>query len=350
MRITVMYGRIVASSVVLAALLLSNGCATTANDSKVQPAVARVWPEAPNEPRVRYVNAFSKPADLGISKGFFERLAEFFVGESDAHLVRPMAVVQTQDGTVCVGDPGAKAVQCFDQKRGRYRFIQAAQDQPLPSPVGLAVGNHNEVYVADSVLAKILVIEPNAELATPILLNTQLKQPAGLVFDPVAQQLLVVDAAAHQIVIFGLDGQERARIGKRGNGDGEFNYPTHISRDQQGRLYVTDSLNFRIQILDQAGKFISKFGHNGNALGDMSRPKGVAVDRFEHVYVVDALFHALQVFDPQGVFLLDIGGQGQAAGEFWLPTGLFISDNNTIYIADAHNQRVQVLQYIGDKP
>lgn len=350
MRKTVMFERTIASSMVLAMLFFISACATSPNELEVKATAARVWPESPNEPRIRYMRAFSKPADLGISKGFFERIAEFFVGESDAHLVRPMAVVQTQDGTVCVGDPGAKAVQCFDQKRGRYRFIQAAQDQPLPSPVGLAAGVRGEIYVVDSVLAKILVIEPHAELANPLLLNTTLRQPTGVVFDPVAQQLVVVDAAAQQIVMFGLDGKERARIGRRGSGDGEFNYPTHICRDHAGRLYVTDSLNFRIQVLDHDGKFISKFGHNGNALGDMSRPKGVAVDQFDHVYVIDALFHALQVFDQQGVFLLDVGGQGQAAGEFWLPTGLFISDNNTIYIADAHNQRVQVLQYIGDKP
>jgi len=56
------------------------------------------------------------------------------------------------------------------------------------------------------------------------------------------------------------------------------------------------------------------------------------------------------VFDRNGTFLLNIGSQGQAPGEFWLPTGLFVSDNDTIYVADSHNQRVQVLRYIGSTP
>ena len=124
-----------------AALLLASGCATpppvTVPDKQ---AATQVWPEPPAEPRIAYVRSFSRPADLGIQKGFFERLAEFFVGASDAHLVRPMAVIETRDGTLCVADPGAKAVQCFDVQRGRYRFIQGPADQPLPSPVGLASG------------------------------------------------------------------------------------------------------------------------------------------------------------------------------------------------------------------
>jgi DNA-binding beta-propeller fold protein YncE len=350
MRATDMTWQTAIGYLTLAALLLASGCSTTSNLISDQPAATRVWPEPPNEPRIAYVRAFSRPADLGITKGFFEQLAEFFVGESDAHLVRPMAVVETSDGSLYVADPGAKGVQCFDVQRGRYRFVQRAQDQPLPSPVGLAVGTRDEIYVADSALAQILVIEPGAELATPLALEVTLQQPTGLVFDPVGQQLVVVDTAAQQVVVIGLDGKQRARFGRRGSGDGEFNFPTLIGRDNTGRLYVTDSLNFRIQMFDSTGHFLGRFGQVGNASGDLSRPKGVATDRFGHVYVVDSLLHALQIFDRDGTFLLDIGGQGQAAGEFWLPTGLFISNNDTIYVADSHNQRVQVLRYIGDKP
>mgnify|MGYP000477536696 CR=1 FL=1 len=333
--------------VALATLLLTAGGCATAPPTQ---SVTQVWPEPPAEPRIAYVRAFSRPADLGIKKTFFERLTDFFAGASDAHLVRPMAVVETRDGTLCVADPGAKGVQCFDVKRGRYRFIQGIDGQPLPSPVGLASGARGEVYVADSALARILVIEPGARRAKPLTLATTLRQPTGVVFDPIGQQLFVVDTAAHQVVAIGLDGQERARFGRRGDGNGEFNFPTLIGRDHDGRLYVTDSLNFRIQLFDSEGRFLGRFGRLGNASGDLSRPKGVATDRFGHVYVIDSMFHVLQIFDRNGVFLLDIGGQGQAAGEFWLPTGLYVGDNDTIYIADSHNQRVQVMRYIGGQP
>ncbi len=334
--------------VALAALLLAaGGCATPPPETQ---AATQVWPEPPAEPRIAYVRSFSRPADLGIKKTFFERLTDFFAGASDMHLVRPMAVVETHDGTLCVADPGAKGVQCFDVRRGRYRYIQGVNGQPLPSPVGLTTGARGEVYVADSALAQILVIESGAKKATPLTLDTALRQPTGLVFDPLGRQLFVVDTAAHQVVAIGLDGKERARFGRRGSGDGEFNFPTLIGRDRDGRLYVTDSLNFRIQLFDTQGRFLSRFGRLGNATGDLSRPKGVATDRFGHVYVIDSMFHALQIFDRNGVFLLDIGGQGRAPGEFWLPTGLYVSDNDTIYIADSHNQRVQVLRYIGGQP
>lgn len=335
--------------VVLCAALLAGACASTT--PVTTPAMpAQVWPEPPAAPRIGYVRSFSRPADLNIKKSFFERVAEFFVGASDARLVRPMAVVETGDGTLCVADPGAQGVQCFDTQRGRYRLIQGAKGTSLPSPVGLAAGARGEVYVADSALAQVLVIGPGAKHATPLSLHSEIRQPTGLAFDSVGQQLYVVDTAAHQVLVFSLDGTLRSRIGRRGTGDGEFNFPTMIWRDAAGRLYVTDSLNFRIQMFDAQGRFLGRFGRHGDASGDLSRPKGVATDRLGHVYVIDSMFHALQVFDRNGAFLLAVGGQGRAAGEFWLPTGLFVSDNDTIYIADSHNQRVQVLRYIGGQP
>lgn len=335
-------------NLVLCTALFTAGCATTGPDKAIaEVATTRVWPEPPAAPRLAYVRSFTRPTDLGINKTFFERLGEFFVGASDARLIRPMGIVETSDGTLCVADPGARGIQCFDTQRSRYSLIQGVDQTPLPSPVGLAVGGRGEVYVADSALAQVLVIEPGAKQATPLNLQSELRQPTGLAFDPSSQQLYVVDTAAHQVRVFGADGQQRASIGRRGDGDGEFNFPTMIWRDTVGRLYVTDSLNFRIQIFDAQGGFLGRFGRLGDATGDLSRPKGVATDRYGHVYVVDSMFHALQVFDRSGVLLLAVGGQGRDAGEFWLPTGLFVSVNNTIYIADSHNQRVQVLRYIG---
>jgi sugar lactone lactonase YvrE len=304
-----------------------------------------VWPHAPAQPRVEFVKAFSRAADLGIGKGFFERLKDLLFGEEEARILRPMAVVAS-GGILYVADPGARGVHRFDTGGGEYSLITAGDDAPLPSPVGLARGAAGEVYVADSRLGRIFVIRPGAKSALALRLDVKLTQPTGIAFDAASGRLYVADTAEHRIHIFERDGSLAGSIGRRGTGDGEFNYPTYLWRTPEGRLYVTDSLNFRVQAFDARGQFAGKFGRQGDGTGDAARQKGVATDRHGHVYVVDALFHAFQIFDATGRLLLPVGERGHERGEFWLPTGIFI-DDEMIYIADSYNQRIQVLRYVG---
>jgi DNA-binding beta-propeller fold protein YncE len=321
-----------------------SGCAPPVQT--VESKTPLVWPAAPDAPRIVFVKAFSRPDDLGISKGFFQRVAEVLFGRDDAHLVRPMAVVAVGD-IVYVADPGAKGVHRFDQKGGSYELIHAAGGTALLSPVGLALGAAGEVYVSDSALAQVYVIRPGAKEASPVTLRADLGQPTGIAFDAASGRLFVVDTTAHRVNVFKRDGSLESSFGERGTEAGEFNYPTLIWRTPEGRLYVTDSLNFRIQSFDESGKFLAKFGSLGDGTGDLPRQKGVATDHYGHIYVVDSLFHAIQIFDDSGKLLLSLGGMGRERGEFWLPTGLFIGADDKIYVADSFNQRVQVLRYIG---
>lgn len=330
-------------SCVLAVAIVS-GC--TSAGPIVADTAPLTWPEQMEEPaRVEFVRAFSRPEDLEIRKGLLQQIGEFLFGKVDARLVRPMAVVAAGE-LVFVADPGAKGVHRFDPKNGRYDLLVVEGDQPMQTPVGLAVGDGGEVYVADSTTARVLVIRPGARAAVPLALPT-LERPTGLAFDARAGRLFVTDTATHQVKVFARDGSLLSTIGLRGNDDGEFNFPTHLWHSGRGDLYVTDSLNHRVQVFDAEGRFLRKFGKTGDGVGDFMRHKGVATDSFGHVYLVDAVVGALQIYDAPGRLLLSIGGLGRNRGEFWLPSGIFIDANDRIYVADTYNGRVQIFRYIG---
>lgn len=329
------------------AVLLAAGCSPVAvprpDLADTQPIV---WPEAPEPPRIRFVRSLTRPEDLGIRKSVLQRLADLVFGASEVKLVRPMGVVAVGP-VLFVADPGAQAVHRFDPSDGRHDLIRAADGSALPSPIGLARDTDGTVYVTDSARRAVYAIAPGAKTATAVALRAKLAQPTGIALDAASGRLFVADTSAHQVKVFARDGRLLATFGRRGAGDGEFNYPTLIWRSAQGRLYVTDSLNFRVQIFDDDGNYVGKFGRPGDGTGDLARHKGVATDSFGHVYVVDALLPALQVFTDDGRLLLSIGGMGRAPGEFWLPAGIFIGDENTIYVADSYNRRVQIFRYVG---
>lgn len=328
-------------------MLVLDGCANQQPvTERLAPGTVVIWPPAPEPARIGYVSQFSNARDLGIRGGALTWLQRLVFGNQQIALVRPMAVLRDGD-KIYVADPGVYGVHRFDKARGRHTLIRRAKDAPLPSPVALALGRDGQVYVSDSVLGQILTIPADGDVATPLPVDSELHQPTGLAFDPVAGELLVADTAAHNIAVFDEQGHFLRSLGSRGDGDGEFNFPTLLWRDNNGRLYVTDSMNFRTQIFDTGGNFLGKFGRHGDGTGNMARQKGVATDSSGHIYVVDALFHAVQIFNPDGQYLLTVGMQGHGPGEFWLPAGIFIDAEDRLYIADAYNRRVQVFRYIG---
>ncbi len=328
------------------ALALASALVACAPPAPRDDGAPLVWPPAPAAARIVFVNAFSRPEDLGVKKSLVRRAADLLFGASEARLVRPIAVVAA-GGSVYVADPGAKGVHRFDRTAGRYTLVQGEKGAQLGSPVGMALGAEGDVYVSDSAQRRVLVIRRGASFASAVALRAELRQPTGIAADPATGRLFVVDTAAHRVLVFERDGSLRASFGRRGTGDGEFNYPTLIWRDPQGRLYVTDSLNFRVQVLDEHGTLLGKFGRAGDGTGDAARQKGVATDRYGHVYVVDSLFQVFQIFDASGRFLLSVGEPGTEPGQFWLPTGIFIGEDDTIYVADSYNRRVQVFRYVG---
>ena len=338
----------VSACLLLLVSLLATACVQPAHEplrAKSPAAQPLVWPPSPQPPRIRFINTVASPADLGIKPSLRKRLNRLVSGQQDTWFIRPGGIA-VQHGIIYVADPGAQSLWLLNPRAEEFKRVRTADDDGLVSPVAVAIGPDQRVYLADSYLAKIFVYSAEGERVATIEHDT-LQRPTGVAFDPTADRLYVADSAAHRIWIFTGDGQSVGTIGRRGAGKGEFNFPTHVAVDKDGTLYVTDALGFRIQMFANDGHFMDSFGRHGNASGDLAAPKGVAVDSEGHVYVVDALFDTVQIFDKRGRLLLNFGERGIAAGQFWLPGGVFIDKDDRIYVADAYNQRIQIFEYLG---
>ena len=324
---------------------------TTHAEDPRTPAVERVWPAAPAPARIRYVRSFAQPGDLGIRKSLYHRLVDSLAGERDEdRFVRPTGVVE-REGIVYVADPDAQAIWIVDAAHGRFTRVESAGELALVSPVAVCLGPEGHVFVADTGLKKVLLLDREGHLVREGVPGG-IERPAGVAFDPGTRRLYVADSALDRIFVYGADGASLGAWGGPGTGDGEFNHPTHVSVERDGTVLVTDALNFRIQAFDATGKLAWKFGRHGDGSGDFAAPKGVASDAQGHVYVVDALFDTVQIFDREGILLLAFGDKGSGPGNLSLPGGLFVTEAGRIYVADGYNHRIDVFDTAetGGKP
>ena len=335
-----------ASWLSLMLLAVCAGCGEPQGELFPELDPATVWPEPPEEPRIKYVGQLSTEDDLHRAVSGIEQLRQVFAGRGDVGvLVCPYALALDRGERLFVSDTGGSVIHMMDLATRRYQqFFQLTEDEKLAAPIGLAVAERT-LYVADSELRKICVFDLDGNFRFSFG-EDWLGKPSGIAYCSARQKLYVADTAHHAVLIFDAQGQRLGMIGSRGIDPGQFNFPTHLWTDQAGKLYVSDTLNYRIQVFTPEGEFLLMFGRQGDRPGYFAHPCGVATDTFGNIYVTDKQFENVQVFDSQGQMLLAVGGEGSGPGQFWLPAAILIDNANRIYIADSFNKRVQVLQLL----
>jgi DNA-binding beta-propeller fold protein YncE len=262
-------------------------------------------------------------------------------------LQRPQSGVVDEAGRILVTDVSRGAVYVFDQINGRLDIWEFAEGyRRFAAPTGIAIGPVGRIFVADADLKQVFVLDLQGKGVGSIGEGV-LERPTGLAWDPAEGLLYVADTQDHQIKVFDLTGRLVKRIGRRGEGPGEFNYPIYLALSE-GKLFVTDSMNARVQVIsldDSEPPLI--IGERGVKLGNFVRPKGVAVDSESNIYVVESYYDHLLIFDKQARFLLPIGGAGKEAGTFYLPSGVWVDRRNRVFVADTFNGRIAVFQFLG---
>lgn len=302
-----------------------------------------VWPAAPDEAKIEYVKTITKAKDVGIVRGFFSSIYNFVFGEEDPILSYPFGI-HVEKSRIYVTDVSAKMVYIFDKKKNKEISIDGSDDESFAYPIDVVTDRLGNIYVSDSVKAKVYVFEEDGSYLYTINPKS-LQRPVGLAIDNNTSRLYIVDAMASQIHITELNGKFIKSIGHNGSGKGELNRPTFIDISKDGNLYISDSMNHRVQVLDGDGNYINSFGGLSQYVGGFGNPRGIALDSDENVYVSDTMYNTLQIFNKKGELLMVFGGYGSRAGEFSLPEDISISSNK-IYVTDTNNKRVQLFKLI----
>ena len=212
-------------------LLLQTACQSTARRGAFTEPL-RHWPPPPAPARIALVGEVRDPTDFGIRPGVWSRVVNTVAGSRRGRepLVQPQGLAVDELGNLCIADPGAAAVILLDRARDRRIRWTGVGDRPFVMPVAVAKRG-DLVVVADTGWGQVVGFDEDGRQR--FLLGPELKQPAGIAF--AGDSLWVADAALHTLFHYDLAGRLLGRVGQRGSGPGEFNFPTHLCAAPDGR-------------------------------------------------------------------------------------------------------------------
>ncbi len=330
----------------LVLMLLGAGCAGNQQQLLSSPDELLLWPQPPEEPRIRYIGAISTEADLEKQVSWTQGLGDLLFGQKKVGvLVTPYAVAVDRHDRLFVTDTTGGVVHAFNLNTRAYKqFADISDNKKLSKPVGLTIVD-DWIYVVDSALRDVCVFDGKGKFRGRFG-SERLVRPSGIAYYAERDELYVSDTGNHVINVFNKSGEYIRTIGSRGIEPGRFNFPTHLWIDKNGKLYVSDTLNYRVQVFSSQGQFLKMFGEHGDHPGNFAHPCGIATDDLGNIYVTDRQFENVQIFNPQGQILMAFGQEGKQAGQFWLPAGIFVGNRNRIYVADTFNKRIQIFEFL----
>ncbi|MGP8199247.1 MAG: hypothetical protein ACLQU4_07080 [Limisphaerales bacterium] len=221
-------------------------------------------------------------------------------------------------------------------------------------PLGVAVDNAGNVYVADSYNHTIREITSSGVVSTiagqPGIPGSsggsarggaQFRYPYGVAVDGWSN-IFVADTG--NSLIREITNGNVMTIG--GSASPAFSYPYGVATDSAGNVYVADTFNFLIRRITPLG-VVSTMG--GSASPGFSYPTGVAVDSATNVYVADYDNQIIRVITPGGVVSTlagELGLYGDGDGvypqaAFHFPWGVAVDSATNVYVGDSGNGNIR---------
>jgi sugar lactone lactonase YvrE len=244
----------------------------------------------------------------------------------------PYGIAVSRDGTVYVADTNNQIIRKITTDgmvrtiAGRVGITGSSDGQGgsalFNRPFGLAVDDHNNVYVADASNCTIRKITPDGTV------STFAGKASGVIKKP---------------NVGSTDGKGAAA---------RFAYPSSLAVDHKGNLYVVDTNNYLIRKITPDGVVSTLAGSKGKfgssdgkgAAAQFNCPIGIAVDDGGNLYVGDTGNYLVRKITPDGMVTTLAGAhrpgyvdaKGKAA-QFKRPAGMAVDGSGNIYVADAFN-------------
>ena len=243
-------------------------------------------------------------------------------------------------------------------------MILRSQLQLLEGPLGVEVDDSGNIYVGSKFIKSVEVFDPNG-LKINDIGSGLIKMPNDLELDD-AGNLYVCDSISDLVRVYGPDGTVLSTIGQ-----GQLRFPTSIEIATvetepnvfTTELYVADQGHHQVVVFDLQGNLLRSFGSLAykSMMGSLRwqgrfvNLQSIVMDDAGYLHALDSSMKKVQILDPNtppGVhteiadYIDSYGVEGGGPGQLGLPQDIIIRSDDRVYVSDIFNHRVELLYTI----
>lgn len=151
-------------------------------------------------------------------------------------------------------DPGAEKFLEITKLIPGARQSYGPHEFRFPNSVAIIMGHdgNEELYISAGLNSFVSVYTLSGMFKRPLASHIKtkggLKLPSAVTTS--GKKIYITDFAGNKIITFTMGGRLVSSFGKKGIGSLEFQGPTDIAVDKDGKIYIVDSLNRRIKVFN----------------------------------------------------------------------------------------------------
>jgi sugar lactone lactonase YvrE len=273
----------------------------------------------------------------GVDTSRLKWLASIYIDAQGVELKHP-------EGLAC-GDDYVVVADTGNQRLLRYSVqgdsVTADGEFPLPKayPIRVQVNSEGDLYYLDGRDRRIVVIGPAGQAKGAL-------KPKGVPFSTKMapksfaiagdDDIYVLDVFSGHVLVLDAAGQYRRHV-PFPETDGFF---TDLAVSPQGTLFVLDGVEAAVHSAARGADSFTPF--TGSLKEFMNFPTNLTLDAQGILYVVDQYGSGLALVDSDGQFLGRKLGMGWKDSALYYPSSICISGSGHLFVADRNNSRVQL--------
>ena len=207
----------------------------------------------------------------------------------------PYGITISKSGEVIVRKN--REVVVFNKQGVKVKAIKHAS---IKEPCSVATDPDGHIYVSSCSPPTVTKFSGDGQT---LLVQAKIKSKGGIpgMMRVIDGQLFLCSLSDSAVIVLDcVNLQEMRRFGRKGSGDGEFNYPIDVVAEK-GELYVSDYNNHRIQVFSIEGRFIRSFTVKDPATQKSYYPRGLCVGPDGLMYITSN--------DPDHTFAFTLAGE-----------------------------------------
>ncbi|HEY4716137.1 MAG TPA: NHL repeat-containing protein [bacterium] len=224
--------------------------------------------------------------------------------------------------------------------------IKGGEEIKLPElsyPIRVQVNSRGEIFGIDSKQRRIARLNPEGALLGFIELK---EMPSPEAFMPrsfkigYADNIYVLDILSERVVIIDLEGKYQKQIEFPKN----YGFFSDLAIDSKGGILLMDTVGSMVYRASKDSKSFSPV--TGNLKEYANFPTGITTDNTGGIYLVDQNSGGILILGQDGSFQTRLLSFGWDEGFLNYPTQLCINGEGKMFITDRNNNRIQIFSLV----